>query len=166
MRICWESDPHPQTWSVNHCTYDLPWKELKLGFMGRYRTWFDKVKWNQPLLHLQAGLGTFQKKYFYYFYLLVLQDLKWKSVSTQLPQNTINDELGKLVHHKQDMRKPSKLKLSLMRLGCVSHSMPMPFSTPNQAQEPTKAMFCQRQMSRKQPICQSRVCLLGESPHS
>lgn len=131
MRICCESDPHPQTWSVNNCTYDLPWRELKLGFMSRYCSWFDKVKWNQHLLHLQAGLGTFIKKYFYYFYLFMLQYLKWTSLSTQYPQKTARDELGKLAHNKQDKEKKQQTKVALWwgramyHTVCSCHSQPL-----------------------------------------
>lgn len=107
MRSCWKSDPHIETQSVNNCTYGLPWKGLQPGFMCRYHSGFDRVKWNQHPVYLEADPGTFIKNISLFFFFIFLCYSIWNESRCPLSAHkrisrAVNEELGKLDYSKKD----------------------------------------------------------------
>lgn len=161
MRSCWKSDPHIETQSVNNCTYGLPWKGLPPGFMCSYHSGFDRVKWNQHPVYLEADLRTFIEKYFFIFFTFLGYSLWNESLC---PPSThkrlsvaINEEFGKLDYSKQDKeRRRKKWEILCDEVGWSSQWCSEECFGPS----PRQTAFSHGHVSGKLPICHAGIFLI------
>lgn len=155
MRSCWKSDPHIETQSVNNCTYGLPWKGLPLGFMCRYHSGFDRVKWNQ---HLGGRPKDFHKEIFLYLlYFCVTafvmkdcdhsvhtEEYLWPAMKSLESQTTEN----KTMRGGREDGKYFVMKLDEAHSGCSEECF-----GPSQTGTPHQTVLSHGHVSVKLPIC-------------